>query len=418
MLLQFSAENFLSIRDKCVLSLEPSADKEHPENLVESGKNKALNAAVIYGANASGKSNLYKAFTVSLHMIKESNVYQFGVPLPVVPFAFDKACAEKPSSFEYVFVADDGLKYVYGFSATRQRIVEEYLYVYTSAKPSMVFDRTETNNYEFTQLRRKELAPLAARNTENKLFLATASSWNAKSTRPAFEWFITYLGAFSRTEQFAGASMNMYSRDEDGRFVRYAEELLKQADFNIDSIRFETTNTDDTLSSFRADKYRGFVASPTGRYISKVVTKHTVKGDDGPEEYELDMADESDGTQKLFYMAPLLDIMLENGGVLILDEIESSLHPIIVRCLIDMFRDPIFNKKGAQLIATTHNTTLLNLSVFRRDQIYFAEKDSFTGATDLYSLGDFSPRKNENIEKGYLLGRYGAIPYPSTGEIV
>ena len=141
-----------------------------------------------------------------------------------------------------------------------------------------------------------------------------------------------------------------------------------------------------------------------------------IKGQEN--KYTLSLAEESLGTQQLFFLAPLLRQTFEKGKVLVVDEIDRSLHPFIVKFLVNLFRNPKINTNGAQLIFTTHETTLLSLDTFRKDQVYFTEKDAETGVTDLYSLDEFSVRKTDNIGKGYLLGRYGAIPFLKTEEIV
>jgi hypothetical protein len=151
----------------------------------------------------------------------------------------------------------------------------------------------------------------------------------------------------------------------------------------------------------------------------KITTGHTVINTKGEkEEYQLTLQEESLGTQQLFFYGPILKDAFEKGKTIVLDEIDKSMHPSIVKFIINLFRDPEINKNGAQLIATTHETGLLSLDMFRRDQIYFTEKDAKTGVTDLYSLDEFSVRKTENIEKGYLMGRYGAIPFLQTEEVL
>ena len=158
MLLQFSVTNFASIKNEVLFSLVPSKDKEHPENILKNGKFKANSLAAIYGANASGKSNLFKAMTTAIVYIRQSNVYQHGQKIPVVPYKFCDNCTSIPTKFEFTFVAEDGLKYIYGFSATVERVTEEYLYVFRSSKPSMLFDRTD-EKYSFP---RNEKANLPA----------------------------------------------------------------------------------------------------------------------------------------------------------------------------------------------------------------------------------------------------------------
>jgi AAA15 family ATPase/GTPase len=163
----------------------------------------------------------------------------------------------------------------------------------------------------------------------------------------------------------------------------------------------------------------GQLIQPQEQYEVRIMTGHTVCDQDGKEKtYGLELGEESLGAKQLVFFAPLLRQTLENGKTVFIDELDRSLHPFIVKFLVNLFRDPKWNKNGAQLIFTTHDTTLLSLDTFRKDQIYFTEKDAKTGATDLYSLDEFSIRKTDNIEKGYLLGRYGAIPYLHTEELV
>jgi len=161
MLLQFSVENYLSFKEQAVLSLVPSSDKEHLNNINDNGTFKGLNTIVIYGANASGKSNLFKAVTIALNMIRNSANTQVDQLLPVVPFKLDDESRSKPSAFEFQFVASDGKKYVYGFSVLPDRIVEEYLYYYNTSRPTKVFDRTEGDVYTFSRSTKKELEPIS-----------------------------------------------------------------------------------------------------------------------------------------------------------------------------------------------------------------------------------------------------------------
>lgn len=419
MLIQFSAENFLSIKNKCILSLEPSCDKEHLDNLVVEKNNSALKTIAIYGANASGKSNIFKALTFSILMIRNSNSTQYGMPLPITPFKFDDVSVQKPSSFEYVFIANDKQKYIYGFSATREKIYEEYLYCYKTAKPSLIFDRKNCSEYEFTQALKAKLQPLADRNIDNKLFLATATSWNAEATKPAFEWFARQIETFTSNEGFEGIALEMYSKDENHELLAFTENLLKQADINIDSISFKAREVKNNgMLHPEVQLLVNGMPAPSVHMQYEIQTKHIINNEEESRQFNLSLQEESEGTQRLFFYAPLISSVIKNGSTLVIDEIDKSMHPFIVKHLFGIFNNPEINKSGAQLIATTHDTSLLSLDFFRRDQIYFVEKDNDTGTTDLYSLDDFSVRKEENIEKGYLLGRYGAIPYIHAEDLI
>ena len=419
MLIQFSTQNYMSIRERVDLSLEPTNDSAHPESITEKGNQKALNAALIYGANASGKSNLFKAMTAAINYIRMSNSFQPGTRIPVVPFKLDEESANSPTMFEFVFVADDGQKYIYGFSAFPDRVVEEYLYVYHTNRPTMIFDRKNVREYKFSRQHKAQLSPFTKMNTDNKLFLATATTWNAESTKPAFTWFQSRIDTYSEealpNEHFA---LEAYRLDENKENQKFTLELLKQSDINIISMDVKAKKiekTAATLGGINGIVVNGQIIIPNNQeqYEMKITTGHEVDG----KRYMLSLDEESLGTKNLFFYGPMLKKTLDEGKVMFLDEIENSLHPAIVRYIVGMFGNPEINKNGAQLISTTHETSLMNLKMLRKDQYYFTEKDENTAVTRLYSLSDYSVRRKENIEKGYLLGRYGAVPLMGTAEV-
>lgn len=419
MLLQFSVENFQSIKNKVILSLEPSQDNMHPENVITKGTHKALNAAAIYGANASGKTSLFKALTIALIAIRNSANLQITSIIPVNPFRFDEESVNKPSSFEFTFIAKDLKKYVYGFSAFQNRVTEEYLYVYKSAKPSLIFDRVDTDQYKFPRDLKREMELIVQRNTPNKLFLSTATSWNVAATKEAFEWLATGIDTFTNIADMQGLALDMYRNDMQGEYTAFTEDLMQRADINISKINVEAREVPVEQLNQNPFGLVFPIQNIGNHYEYKITTGHIIKNADGEEkEYQLQLGDESLGTQQLFTYGPILKQAFDNGKVIMIDEIDKSLHPFIVKYLVNMFRNPEINVNGAQLIVTTHETALLSLDTFRRDQVYFTEKDVEKGVTDLYSLDEFGVRKSDNIEKGYLLGRYGAIPYPYTEEII
>ncbi len=422
MLIQFSVENYLSIKKQVFLNMEPSSDLLHPENLLTKGEEQATNSVVIYGANASGKSNLFKAITVALNMIRNSNNVQITDLLPVVPFKFDTESQACPTSFEFTFIAHDEIKYIYGFKATKHRIVEEYLYYYTSAKPSMIFDIKDDKVPKFTRSYRTKLEAAYQMNTPNKLFLATATTWNVECTKTPFEWLATSINTFSDVMNLSNLSLEKYRTDTGHVYIDFTQNLLKQADINISSITVDTKEVPVSPMPFEGIVVQGKMLRPSipeKQYNMEITTGHKVKAESGNDiEYTLSLQEESLGTQQLFFYAPFLRDAFRYGHTLVLDEIDKSLHPHIVKFIFNLFRDPEINTGGAQLIATTHETVLLSLDMFRRDQIYFTEKDNDTGITTLYSLDEFSVRKTDNLEKGYLLGRYGAIPFLQTEEVL
>lgn len=414
MLIQFTVENFLSIRDKVYLSLEPSKDSEHLENLITKGDYNAVTSVAIYGANASGKTSLFKAITTALIMLRNSNNIQVTDRLPVIPFKFDSESKNKPTSFEFTFIASDYKKYIYGFSATAEKIVEEYLYCYNSAKPTLIFDLREAEEPKYNRAYKGKLETAYQMNTPNKLFLATATTWNVECTKIPFEWLAEYIDTFTEVMDLSGVAIEKYRTDENRQYIDFTKDLLKQADINISSIEVDAKEVVGGAALPIQIMLQGKMIPPNEgkRYEVDITTGHTIVDENGTQkEYSLKLQEESLGTQLLFFYGPLLKDAFEKGKTLILDEIDKSMHPSLVKFIMNLFRDPDINKVGAQLIVTTHETGILTLDMFRRDQIYFTEKDSRTGVTDLYSLDEFSVRKTENIEKGYLMGRYGAIPF-------
>ena len=243
MLIQFSVENFRSYKDRAVLSMEASSDKELSSNVVDDGKNRTLKVATVFGANASGKSNLFLALTAAILTIKFSHQMQVGQPLfNIVPFMFDKEMQDKPSKFEFVFI-QNGIKYVYRFSATKMEVVEEYLYAYKTTRPTTIFERNENSKpvYRFTMPAiKKELEPLVAKNTKNKLFLATATEWNSKETKDAFEFFSSRINTYDPNFEVLIPQIGpMLDNDNDNSIRTFIKDILKAADINIKDYQFE-----------------------------------------------------------------------------------------------------------------------------------------------------------------------------------
>lgn len=404
MLIEFSVTNFLSFKDRNTFTMIASSDNTLKDNYVETNNEKILKITAMYGANASGKTNLFKILVIVSSMIKHSNFFGPNVMLPIVPFKLDKETVNKPSEFEIKFLVD-GIRYVYGFKADRKNVYEEYLTYYPNGRPVKIFTRENIDNYSFNASDAKFLNDLKEKNTSNKFFVSTATNWNYEKTKPAFDFLTEKLGIVMSYEQINNYSYNMYYNDKNKTLENFALNFLEKADFNIKGYKIiEEKMTEDKLRTF-PDIVKPFIPVNTPMY--KVNTKHIVNGD----EYEFDISEESLGTQVIFSFIPVLKDVLDNGKVLVIDEFDKSLHPFIVKYIVEIFNDLEINKKGAQLIFNTHDTNLLDLELLRRDQIWFTEKNSEDGSTTIYPLDDFSVRKTENVEKGYLLGRYGAIPF-------
>ena len=339
--------------------------------------------------------------------------------MPVTPFLLDEMSADSPSEFEIIFVAD-GVRYQYGFAATSERVHEEWLLAFPKVKPQRWFTRIwneEMNTYEWEMgnsfTGQKQLWQKATRS--NALFLSTAVHLNSVQLQPVFDWFnnnlkfISFKGFFKELEATA-------SRCKDDNERKKVVEFLKLADLGINDISVKSERiTAKHLPDDMPEEAKTYFLE--NEIDTDVFDIHSVHKTNQGGTVLFNFSVESEGTLKFFALAgPIIDI-LENGYVLFFDELHGSLHPKMVRFLVDLFHDEKTNPNNAQLIFTSHETSILSQDVFRRDQIWFCEKDK-EQATILYSLTDFSPRKGrENLEAGYLSGRYGALPYLNIAEL-
>jgi AAA15 family ATPase/GTPase len=332
MLLQFSVKNFRSIKEKAILSLEGSSDRNLSDNFFQINKSKILNSLVIFGANAAGKSNVFLALTAAILTVRHSNSRQIGEPLVFIePFCFDEKSLKEPTEFEFVFITK-GKKYVYGFSATRSQIIKEHLYVFKSSKASTIFERDERakNKYRFTsnQLRAK-LNPIVERNTDNKVFLATAASWNCEEIIAPLLWFQSGINTYDSkfNTLFASAGL-MFEEDRDGSLKEFTKQILREADINISDYTFESREVLNNSS-------RNFLAEANGLKVFnkeyRILMKHEItKGDGAIETYELALNSESKGTEGLFFLSPILKRAFETGETICIDEFDVSLHPLLL----------------------------------------------------------------------------------------
>lgn len=383
MLIQFIVENHRSIKNSAVISFEASKDKSFEEYLLHpDAKKTLLPALAIYGANAAGKSNvLHAMMTMKEMIIGDASKASKGQKLPWEPFGSIK----EPTTFEIVFIYQ-GVRYTYGFSFDAKKIYKEYLFHWPNGREALIFSR-EDGVYEFRENINEQMT-LSNRTPDNKLYLVSSNDWNLPQTENAYRWFLEKL-TFLMDEEPATSETVAQIASGDDKKTRILKELLL-ADLGI---------TDVTIKNSQGK-------------IPVITTTHRIMNEDGSTEYfQLLMEQESAGTQHFFARIEGWLQALENGALLVVDEIEDSLHPLLTRQLIEMVQDKRINTKGTQLIFTTHDAMLLDLNFFRRDQIWFAEKNDRTCATELYSLASFSPRKGENVRKGYLQGRFGAIPF-------
>lgn len=415
MLIEFSVANFRSLCDRQTLSLMKAVGGE----LVDTNTFKAvastefdlLRSAAIYGPNAAGKSNFLGALGAMRTVVLGSATSQKrGDKLPVASFRLSRATRDAPSEFEVTFIVNQ-VRYQYGFSASTDRIHGEWLLAFPKGRRQRWVDRAwneRTQSYDWelgsNLAGEKQLWQKSTR--DNALFLSTAVQLNSRQLRPIYDWFHNALRTTSGAGWNTGFSASLC---EKGKKVQIMD-FLRAADLHIDDIVVERAPFDlKTLPDAMPAHLRAALEADL-KDTTFVDIKTIHKSRDG-DMVSFDFKDESDGTQKLFAFAgPWIDC-LANGYVLFIDELHDNLHPRLVQFLVSLFHSNATNTKNAQLIFTTHETSILNQGVFRRDQVWFCEKDEGQ-ATVLYPLTDFSPRKGrENLELAYLSGRYGALPY-------
>lgn len=403
MVLEIRLSNFFSIKDEIIIdfraaNIKSANAKALKNNVFESDKSDILKTLIVYGANASGKSNIIKAIRFCNSMIFKSHNHNENSIFTFIPFKFENY-NNKPSTYFIRFILND-IEYEYSFSLTRASIVTESLYYYPKGRIKEIFTRdekrgkTKKEKYTFTDVIKRPFD--VAENTSDKtLYISRASQMDRDIAKQIFNYFnktfvLNYLG-------FGISAIENITNQNKQQLI----DALKIADSDIEEVKIK-------------------VLKKTGKNIHADLTSMTLKVEDVVQDHlqiktyhksnpnvAFDfITEESQGTIKLFFiMLTLLDV-IKNNKILLIDEIEESLHPKIIEYIFNLFRAG----EKAQLLCTTHNTQFLDLKKLRKDQIYFSNKNS-SGATDLYSLYDYSDfRDTMDLEKAYLQGRFDAVP--------
>ncbi len=390
MLISFSVENFLSFKEEATLSLVASNGKEMHDSHVFTPELKngvksidLLHSAVIYGPNASGKSNILESFAGMARMVSETT--KEGEKLPIVPFILNKKTEKSPSVFEVVMIID-GVRYQYGFSATKDIIHDEWLLAFPKGRTQIWFERIynkKTKKHDYTlgdALKgRKEVWRESTRT--NALFLHTSVQLNSEQLQPIYDWFAEKVWCISAMNLSLKHSLDYCNEHGSDNIISF----LKAADLAIEGIEINKADGGSDVKMLHKSEDNELINIPLNW--------------------------ESDGTKRMLSLAePFLKI-LKNGEILAVDELNQRLHPRLMRYLIELFNNPQTNPNNAQLIFTTHAVSLLKNDIFRRDQIWFCERGKNQSST-LFPLNDFKPRKgHEDFEAYYMGGRYGALPF-------
>jgi hypothetical protein len=440
MLIRFVTKNFLSFKDEIEFSMIPGRTRKHPHHIIHDKAWNGINilrAGVIYGANASGKSNLIKAMYFAKNLIVHGTKARHRIPIEC--YKLDLSCRKLPSKFEFEFKIN-GRYYAYGFELDSQKIQKEWLYRINKKSQTMIFEReaSETQNIsiefgdiDFKDKKEELFLEFVAKGTrQNQLFLTESSERNVEYFDDVFTWFSKTLRFVFPDTQFLGLETSFSKGDALSNSI---SKYLQLFNTGISGLSLELVDDIDTEFSelpegLREDLFadvapdNNVIINVSGnqrnqRYevllnenqeiqVFKLMTKH--KMIDSTEEALFEIKDESDGTQRLMDLIPGLFEILNNDRVFIIDELNRSLHPTLSYEIIQHFlRDG--EGRESQLIVTTHEANLLNLDLLRRDEIWFTEKNT-DEVSSVYSLEEFAPRYDKDIRKGYLLGRFGAIP--------
>lgn len=413
MLIKFSVENFRSMKNKCEINFIATKDKEHSESLISNDTDTdLLPSLVLYGANGAGKSNVIMAFNTALYIIKASLQFQEGDKIPFNPFKLDNDNLSKPTKFEFLFFYQNR-KYYYGFSFNDSEILEEYLYSYPEGRQTVLFER-DMQNFTFKS-DKTELKTLSKRTLKNRLFISSASEWNYEKIKIPFKYLkenIIVNTNYEKNMDWLDYTISEISKNEN--FKKIIIDVLKDLETGIVDLKAKIEikkGLEKDLPQDLPQEFKNLLANKPIKVSEFKTIRNGVNAEGKTIQVLFDISEESKGTQKLLeLLGPWLD-MLSNGRMIIVDELDTSLHPILTRYLVNIFNNKKINTKGAQLFFSTHDTNLLDLDLLRRDQIFFTEKDKL-GSTEIYSLSDLkSIRKDENIKRGYIRGKYGAIPY-------
>jgi len=415
MLIRFSVTNFRSISDKMEISLQKTGLKGLESNIIDAGKNhQLLKSAIIYGANASGKSNFLRAFAALDYLVKDSGGFKPGEKIKIYePHRLEMSFTSLPTSFEIEFI-HSGVKYDFYVSFDNSQILKEELYHYPDSAKNILYSRIAGKEIKFGETYRGGKKTIEKLLLNNQLFLTKAAENNAGSLLQPYQFFLGGLGISQLFEEHkenltGQAHIQRLAEEKNSLFTRRFNSLISALDTGINGVLVEEidwnkhnlpNNLPDNFRNRFQDQYKYIVKTLHPLFSNGVLS--------GMEEFTIE--DESAGTKSLFLTGGIILEALETGKVLVIDEFEKNLHPGITQYLIKLFNSPLTNTTNAQLIIATHDITQLSNDNFRRDQIWFAEKNE-TGSTTLYRCSDIKGiRLGTPIDKWYASGRLGASP--------
>ncbi len=423
MLIEFKVSNYRSIAEEQIISFVPASNqKNYPDNIITSGKYKSLNAIALYGANASGKSNILKAMDLLHNLLATSAQLNSTAKLPYEPFLLKESYKNKPTKLEITFILNES-RYRYIVEYNRTNILAEYLYRKNLGREVVLFER-ENGVIEVSKAFKgsKKIIDAAIEATkDNSLFLSTCDMLNVSEAKEFFKWFhsVAFVDGANYLNGIKEGFVSAYAWDENPVFREKIKQYLLLLNLGFVDLDIKKINYDGReIPKEMPENIRNTIVDTLkDNQTYEVLVKHHTYDEinnktDKTISWELD--NESQGTQRAFQLSAYVGNILFEGGILIIDEIEAKMHPIMTINTLNLFLNKETNPKNAQIIFTTHDTNLLTYTDLRRDQINFVEKNQWE-ATEVYSLSDFKyfnekERIDTDKEKRYMEGRYGAIP--------
>ncbi|MEU9833092.1 ATP-binding protein [Streptosporangium sp. NPDC048047] len=398
MLLSFRVANHRSLRDEQQLLLVPSGDADDPDAV----NREAVRVAGLFGPNASGKSNVIDALVYMRNMVRGSfRESEPGTGIRRHSFALDPDTRKEPSTYVVDLLLRE-IRHTYGFSVDDDRVTEEWMYSYPQGQEKVIFNRQGDEYFE-------DDSPDSMRQVQeitesNVLFLSVAARSRQPAVRTVYQWFANLLDRKPLATRYPRFPSVVEYAERPGYLDRL-NALLRAADTGIESAEI----VEESEAEFAARSADPATADwYPGQRRKNILFNH--KGESGT--FALGLGDQSLGTRTLYELGPAVFRSLDRGTPLLVDELDASLHPYLSAQLVKLFRDPVTNPRGAQLVFSSHDTTLLGRiqgeEVLRRDHVWFTEKDE-CGATELFPLSAFNATQ-ENRERRYLTGRYGAVP--------
>ncbi len=428
MIIDFTVRNYLSIKDEVTLSFLSNSkikDDELKTISVENGRFNLYSFSAIYGPNASGKSNLIKAFSDFINIILLSHRLDLDQPIPSYkPYRLEKENLSLPIGFEMEFIVEK-IRYLYKIDFIRKEIINEELYFFPEGRKANLFKRHKSDPVEYGSYFKGKKKYLENILLQNRLLLSVVSNTTNEQLKPVFRFFrdMIDIHVSMDSSRFNYHSTTSALRNHGKEFSTLLLKILRSADLSLNDIKIEEDdklNEDLTLPEGLPEDIRKEIVDQL-KY--KPYFGHTIY-DKGKATEDLEYFDlenqESTGTIKMYDIAGEVIKSLQTGSVLIIDEFNSGLHPILNKFLVQLFIDPKINRMGAQLLISTHDTCVLDLKVLKREQIWFTEKSKY-GSTELFSLDEFdknSIRDNAKYAKLYLDGRFNAVPAPNANELV